>query len=432
MVTLKKYRYVFLFIAVIVLVFTWAILSNGKGKKTEQATSDTPKAALTVNTVQLRQTTLDATVAANGNIAAWQEALIGAEINGLMLTEVLVNVGDHVNRGQVLAKFSVATINADIAQAAANLAEAKAAALEATGNANRARSIKETGALSAQQVEQYISAEASAKAHVDAAEATLNLQKVKLSQTTVNAPDSGIISSRTATVGAVASPGQELFKLVRQGRLEWRAEMTSADVSKIKIGMTAELTLPDGNKLKGKVRAIAPSIDSQTRNAIVYVDLPNSSAKAGMYARGKFVLANTSAFTLPATAVVIRDGFSYVMQVESVMPVESATKDKTPVYHVKQIKVETGRRSGDAVEVLNLEDSGASYVASGGAFLADGDIVKVIGEPVTGEQVTNEHVTNEPGPNKTTDVKNGQAIIPPTSQAQPQTQTQPISQSAKE
>lgn len=422
MVTLKKYRYVFIFMAVLALIFAWAILSNGKSKKTEQSAANTPKAALTVNTVKLSHATLDATVAANGNIAAWQEAVIGAEVNGLMLTEVLVNVGDHVNRGQVLAKFSVSTINADIAQAAANLAEAKASALEATGNANRARSIKETGALSAQQVEQYISAESSAKAHVEAAEAALNLQKVKLSQTTVNAPDSGIISSRTATVGAVASPGLELFKLVRQGRLEWRAEMTSADVSKIKIGMTAQLTLPDGNQLKGKVRAIAPNIDSQTRNAIVYVDLPNSSAKAGMYARGQFVLANTTALVLPATAVVIRDGFSYVMQVAHSNDTHSKdihNNEKSPSYYVKQIKIETGRRSGDVVEILNLEDTGASYVASGGAFLADGDIVRVVGEAVT----------SEPQPNKTTDVKNGQTINPAAINQLPEESDQPLDQS---
>lgn len=374
MSTLKKYRFVFIFLAIIVLIFAWAIFNTNKTKKTEPVSS--PKAALTVTTVQLSRATLDATVSANGNIASWQEALIGSEVNGLLLTDVLVNVGDHVKRGQVLARFSASTINADIAQAAANLAEAKAAAVEATGNANRARSIKDTGALSAQQIEQYISTEASTKAHVEAAEATLNLQRVKLRQTTVVAPDSGIISSRTATVGSVASPGQELFRLVRQGRLEWRAETTSADVGKIKIGMTAELTLPDGNTLKGKVRAVAPSIDSQTRNAIVYVDLPASSAKAGMYARGKFVIANTQALTLPATAVVIKDGFSYVMQVEN-NPASSEANTSSN-QRVKQIKVESGRRSGDVVEVLNLEDTGARYVASGGAFLADGDNVRVV------------------------------------------------------
>jgi HlyD family secretion protein len=373
---LKKYRFVFIFIAIIVLIFAFAIFNSTKSKQSDSTNSNSPKAALTVNTVQLSPAVLNATVPANGNIASWQEALIGSEVNGLLLTEVLVNVGDQVKRGQVLARFSASTINADIAQAAANLAEAKAAAIEASGNANRARSIKDTGALSAQQIDQYISTEASTKAHVEAAEASLNLQRVKLRQTSVVSPDSGIISSRTATVGAVASAGQELFRLVRQGRLEWRAEMTSADVSKIKLGMTAELTLPDGNVLKGKVRAVAPSIDSQTRNAIVYVDLPRSSAKAGMYARGKFVLANTQALTLPASAVVIKDGFSYVMQVED-SPASTDTKS-SPNKRVKQIKVETGRRSGDVVEVLNLEANDANYVASGGAFLADGDVVRVV------------------------------------------------------
>ena len=376
MLTLKKYRFVFIFIAIIVLIFAFAIFNTSKSKKVDSTNSSNPKAALTVNTVKVSHTTLDATVPANGNIASWQEALIGSEVNGLLLTEVLVNVGDNVKRGQVLARFSSSTINADIAQAAANLAEAKAAAIEASGNANRARSIKDTGALSAQQVEQYISSEASTKAHVEAAEASLNLQRVKLRQTSVEAPDSGIISSRTATVGSVASAGQELFRLVRQGRLEWRAEMTSADVSKIKIGMIAELTLPDGHILKGKVRAVAPSIDSQTRNAIVYVDLPGSSAKAGMYARGKFVLANTQALTLPSSSVVIKDGFSYVMQVVDGSASPKANPQASE--RVKQIKVETGRRTGEVVEVLNLEDNDANYVASGGAFLADGDVVRVV------------------------------------------------------
>jgi HlyD family secretion protein len=376
MLTLKKYRFVFIFIAIIVLIFAFAIFNSSKSKKTDATNSNSPKAALTVNTVKLSHTVLNATVPANGNIASWQEALIGSEVSGLLLTEVLVNVGDQVKRGQVLARFSPSTINADIAQASANLAEAKAAAIEASGNANRARSIKDTGALSAQQIDQYMSTEASTKARVEAAEASLNLQRVKLRQTSVNAPDSGIISSRTATVGSVASAGQELFRLVRQGRLEWRAEMTSADVGKIKVGMTADLTLPDGNVLKGKVRAVAPSIDSQTRNAIVYVDLPNSAAKAGMYARGKFVLANTQALTLPASAIVIKDGFSYVMQV--VDATASVDGKALPGKRVKQIKVETGRRSGDVVEVLNLEDSDANYVASGGAFLADGDVVRVV------------------------------------------------------
>lgn len=337
----------------------------------EAASTDDSKAALTVNTVKPARAMLNQNVTANGSIAAWQEAIIGTEVSGLALKEVLVNVGDKVQRGQVLARFNESTIQADLAQATANVAEAKAAALEAAGNASRARSIQDTGAISKQQVEQLLSLEASTQAHLQAMQATIQIQQVRLKQTVLTAPDSGIISARGATVGAVASAGQELFRLIRQGRLEWRAELTSNDVSKISNGMTANFTLPDGTTLTGKVRTTSPIVDSQTRNAIVFVDFANTAnqAKVGMYARGSFVVDTKEALVLPATAVVMKDGFAYVMQVD--------VHNK-----VHQIKVQTGNREAENVEIIGLEgNENSNFVASGGAFLADGDSVNVVPSP---------------------------------------------------
>lgn len=356
-------------VAIVGLVI-YATQTTTKKQVTELPAVATVKSALSVTTVQPKQNSMAVTVPATGNIAAWQEASVGAEISGLLLKEVLVNVGDTVKKGQVLARFSNATVEADMAQAEANLADAKATALEATNNAERARSIQGTGALSAQQTTQYLATEASAKARVEAAEASLKVQQVKLRQTVVLAPDNGLISSRTATVGAVASAGQELFKLIRQSRLEWRAELTSALVNQVKIGMPAVLTLPDGRIARGKVRAFAPTVDTQTRNAIVYVDLTSPDVKAGMYARGQFTLEDSPALTLPNSAVVMRDGFAYVMQL---MPDQS----------VMQVKVALGRRTGEDVEVLNLKGTEAQYVNSGGAFLVDGDKVKVVNPVMT-------------------------------------------------
>ena len=145
---------------------------------TDTNVSQSTKAALTVNLVKPSRTLMNQNIAANGSISPWQEAVIGSESSGLMLAQVLVNVGDKVKRGQLLAEFSTATIAADIAQAQANLAEAKANAIEANGNASRARSIQETGALSMQQIEQLIALDATSKARVAAAEAThLGLMK---------------------------------------------------------------------------------------------------------------------------------------------------------------------------------------------------------------------------------------------------------------
>ena len=384
----KKNRLIWIVLAIAIALAVYFLVIKQKSPDVKVASAEKTQAAntnaaLTVNTVKIKRTLLNLTIPANGNIAAWQEAVVGTEVNGLLLNEVLVNVGDKVKRGQVLARFASGTISADLAQSKASLAEAKAAAIEAAGNASRAKSIQSSGALSTQQIDQFLSAEASTKARVEAAEATLNLQSIKLGQTTVNAPDDGVISSRTATVGSVAAAGQELFKLVRKGRLEWRAELTSADINKIRIGMQADLTLPDGQKIIGKVRAIAPSIDSATRNALVYIDIPAETAKAGMYARGTFILENTEAYTLPASAIVLRDGFSYAMQVIS------KAGDNKGIAQIKQIKVNAGRRSGDLVELLEIENQNGAFqsienqinddfVANGGAFLADGDTVRVV------------------------------------------------------
>jgi HlyD family secretion protein len=371
MIMFKKSYLILIALVIAALIFLAYKLSQDKpdtAMEAKEESQSAAKAALTVDLVRPARNTIANTVAANGSVSPWQEAVIGSESNGLMLTEVLVNVGDNVKRGQLLAKFSASTITADIAQAQANLAEAKANALEAADNAARARSIKDTGALSTQQIEQYIALETTSKARVAAAAATLQSQQIRNTQTKVIAPDSGIISARAATVGAVVSPGQELFKLIRQSRLEWRAELTSSDIGQIKNGMMANLTLPDGSAITGKVRTSSPIIDTQTRNAIVFVDIAAGSAKAGMFARGTFDIGTKEVLTLPSAAIVMKDGFAYVMQVAA-------------DGRVKQLKVQTGERAGANVEVIGLDAAiNSDFVASGGAFLADGDLVTVAGK----------------------------------------------------
>ena len=199
------------------------------------------------------------------------------------------------------------------------------------------------------------------------------MQQLRLAQTLVLAPDSGVISSRSATVGAVLPAGQELFRMIRQGRLEWRAEVASAELAHLKPGTHASIKAADGSIVQGKVRMIAPTVDPQTRLGLVYVDLPrHPNLKAGMFAEGKFELGNSDALTLQQQAVVVRDGFSYVFKLGA---------DS----RVTQMKVQIGRRSGDRVEVLDGLQPDAELVTSGVGFLNDGDLVKVVALP-TSEQ----------------------------------------------
>ena len=324
------------------------------------------KSALTVTIEKPQPVSLPIRLSANGNITAWQEAVIGSESNGLKLTQVLANVGDVVKAGQVLATFSTDSTQADVAQARANVVDAQASALDAAANAERARTLQTSGALSAQQINQYLTLEKTAQAKVEAAQAVLGAQQLKGRQTRVLAPDSGVISARNATVGAVVGSGTELFKMIRKGRLEWRAEVTSAEVARIKPGDKAVVLAASGARVEGRVRIVAPTVNAATRTALVYVDVPaNADLKAGMYARGDFSLGASDALTLQQQALVLRDGFTYAMRVEA--------NNK-----VSQVKLQTGRRVGDAVEILQGAKPGDNFVASGAAFLADGDTVKVV------------------------------------------------------
>jgi HlyD family secretion protein len=324
-----------------------------------------PKPALTVTLVQPQAGTLPLQISANGNIAAWQEASIGSEAAGLRLLEVRANVGDVVTKGQLLATFAADSVQADLAQARANLLEAEANAQDAAGNAARARTLQSTGALSEQQIHQYLTTEQVAKARVEAAKATVAVQQQRMKNTQVLAPDSGVISARSATVGAVLGSGTELFRMVRQGRLEWRAEVTAAELGRIRAGTSVQVSTASGTPVQGKVRMVAPTVDVQTRAGLVYVDLPASAFKAGMYAQGTFALGHSPALTVPQTAVVVRDGFSYVYRVNA---------DN----RVAQLKVQAGRQVGDRLEITSALPADARLVASGGGFLADGDLVRVV------------------------------------------------------
>jgi HlyD family secretion protein len=337
-------------------------------KKPAAATAARP--ALTVTTTQPQRATLPLKIAANGNIAAWQEASIGTEANGLRLAEVRVNVGDAVRKGQVLATFTPELLQADVAQMRAVVAEAEAALAEAQVNAKRARELEKSGALSDQQINQFLTAERTAQARLDAQRAQANVQALRLRQTQVLAPDDGVISSRSATVGAVLPAGQELFRMIRQGRLEWRAEVPAADLARIQPSMAAGVVPSGGQAIAGKVRMLAPTVDPLTRNGIVFVDLaPSRYARAGMFARGEFDIGSGEGLTLPQSAVLLRDGFAYVLRVGA---------DSKVI----ETKVTVGRRLGERIEITAGLDADARVVASGGSFLGDGDTVRVVDAPL--------------------------------------------------
>jgi RND family efflux transporter MFP subunit len=296
------------------------------------------------------------TVDTSGAVAPWQEASIGSQIGGYQLTDVLVNVGDEVKKGQVLARFDSDLLRAAEAQLQANYDQAAA-------NEKRSLALEKVNAIAAQDV---LLATTNAKV----AQALLAANQLQIRYADVVAPDFGVISARSATLGAVVPVGQELFRLIRQNRLEWRGELTASQIVKIAVGQTITLTLPDGSNATAKVRQLAPSLDSQSRLGTVYADIaPGSHALAGMYANGEVALDQRQALSVPAEAVVIRDGRNYVL-----VPTDAGA---TPRVH--QREVVTGRRHGENIEIVEGLDVNTPVVVKGAGFLNDNDLVRVVG-----------------------------------------------------
>lgn len=343
----------------------WALAARAQDKPAAGAAAP-PRAALTVQATVPQRSEWPLKLAAAGNVAAWQEVVIATESSGLRLTEVHAAVGDRVRRGQLLARLSTDTLNAELAQAQAALAEGEAMLAEATATADRARTLGPTGAISQQQATQWLTAERTAQARLASLRAAVKATEVRLAQARITAPDDGVISARWATEGAMAQPGQELFRLIRRDRLEWRAEVPAGELVRLKPGLPATITTPAGSTVKGSLRMVGPVVDAQTRNGLVYVDLaPGSDARPGMFVRGEFQFGAAPGLTLPQTAVLLRDGFSYVHRLGA---------DS----RVTLTKVAVGRRVGDRVEITGGLAADARVVASGGAFLVDGDFVKVV------------------------------------------------------
>jgi RND family efflux transporter MFP subunit len=357
---------------IIALVFGLLLVCGGvfayqqlkKAKQTQP--TNTKAATLSLQVATPEQLTWSNTLLAQGAIAAWQESSISTEIGGLRIARILVDVGSQVKRGQVLATLANDNLQVNIHKQQAAVALAKANLNKAKTDALRANTISSSGALSEQKIQEYQVAEETAKANLESAKASLESAQIDLAHTKILAPDNGVISARTATLGAVVNTGTELFKLIRQNRLEWRAEVAPAELRGLKVGQKAKLSLPQGGEITGTVRSIAPSLNADTRVAFIYIDLPNNSpAKAGMYAEGRIELGQSAALTVPESALVLRDGLNYVFEIDAKNTVQ-------------QRAVKVGRRDNKRVEIVDGLSTQARIAASGGAFLNQGDLVNIV------------------------------------------------------
>lgn len=324
--------------------------------------------ALAVIAVSARIQTWPQIIRANGVIAGWDEARVAASIDGLRLTALLANVGDRVKKDQVLARLDDEMLQAEAVELQAQLQQATASLAQAKAHSQRILRLKDSGATYPQEILQYVTQTDIARAQVASAQAQLEIKRVALRQTFIRSPDDGVVSMRDATLGGVLPVGHVLFRVIRQQRLEWRGELTAEQLARVTAGQRVTLTLPGGDTAAARIRQISPAMDNATRLGTVYADIDiGGPARLGMYTPGEIELSPAPALVIPASSIFIRDGRSMVA---------SLGRDPS-VVKVKLKVVQTGRRLGDRVEAVAGIDEGERLVLQGGAFLGDGDTVRL-------------------------------------------------------
>jgi RND family efflux transporter MFP subunit len=341
-----------------------------RGDRTASATqgSRAREAVLTVTAAALQPVELARTLTINGSIFAWQEVIIAPEVGGYRVAEVKVDVGDRVKRGQTLVELSTALLAAEVATKQATLAQREAQLVNDEAGLSRGESLHEMNLISQADYDKLKSAALASRAGVESARADLEASSLRLKFTNVTAPDDGVITARTVTVGQIAQAGSEMLRLLRNGRIEWRGEVPESRLGDIKPGQPVAVTTADGAVVNGKIRVVAPTIASTNRTGLVYVDLPPSDKlRPGMFARGDIEIGRAPAFTLPLESVVSSDGYSYVFVLK-------------PDHTVERRRVETGALRDAEIEVVSGIEGGEMIVGKGAGFLKDGDLVNVSSE----------------------------------------------------
>jgi RND family efflux transporter MFP subunit len=323
------------------------------------------EAALTVTVVDVMPVELARTITLNGTIHAWQEVIIAPEVGGYRVAEVYVDVGDRVARGDLLVELSTALLSAEVATKEAALRQRDAERLNAEAALERARELSGRQLVSEADLDRLESEALVARAAVEAARADLETSRLRLQFARVTAPDDGVITSRTVTVGQIAQAGAEMLRLLREGRIEWRGDVPEMRLGEVKAGQTVTVTSVDGATFKGTIRVVAPTIANASRTGLVYVDLSaDERLRPGMFARGDIEIGRGPALTVPLESVVSADGYSYVFVLGTGNLVERR-------------RIEIGAVRGTDIAVISGLHAGDNVVVEGAGFLKDGDRVNV-------------------------------------------------------
>ena len=340
-----------------------AACSDAASQQGDQ-TASIAKPALTVGVAGVATRPMTRIVVGTGSVAAWQQLTVAAEIAGLRIVEIAADEGDAVKQAQVLARLDDSILKAQAAQFEASIREAEANVANARADFRRAEELQTSQNIPQATYQQRDTAARTAEARLGMIRAQFDEVNAKLRQTVIRAPTDGVISKRSALLGSVASVGTELFRMIRDGRVEVQALVPELEFGKIAPGQTARVVHGD-IAVSGTVRLVSPVVDPATRLGIAYVALPaDSGLKPGMFARAEIATGTLDALAVPQEALVFRDGRPAAFAIGA-------------DGRVKLRPVGTGTRENGWVEVKSGLECADRIVVAGAGFLNDGDLVRI-------------------------------------------------------
>jgi HlyD family secretion protein len=351
-----------------------------------------------IRVVTARERTLTDRVIVTGTIEAVEEVYVQPEVDGLQIDKLEADVGDVVKAGQTLATLKQDSLILQKSQLQANraktvavgaqleaqLAEAQANEQEAIRQAVRAENLVKSAAVPVSQAEQLRSAATAATARVNAArqgilaneadvkvlDAQISDIDLKLARSDVKTPVAGVVSARTAKIGANAmmNAGSPLFTIIRDNAIELKADVAEGDVLKLKPGQIVHVSVAGTSReVAGKVRMIDPVVDAQTRLGTVKITIDDPAvARIGMYASAEIIISERKVLSLPLTAVTAEKDGMDVRRVED--------------NRVEMRKVETGVQDGDYIEISKGLAVNDVVVEKAGAYVRDGDRITPVPE----------------------------------------------------
>ncbi len=340
------------------LVAALAVSGMSACTKKDDKSATAPSHATVVNYAVVGQSSAPMAITGTGTVSAWQEVPVGAETGGLTAVALLVDEGQSVTQGQPLLKMDDVLLQAQLKQAQASATQAQKAY-------DRAKELYTKGYLSAAALEQN-------EASQQTTAAALATAQTQLSLATVRAPVSGVVTSRKAVLGQIVQQGSELFRIVRDSRLELNMQVVEGDLHHITPNMAATVTSESTGPVTGTVRIVTPMVDPSTRLGVARVSVPWSSGlRPGMFAQGRIEAGTQDVMTVPQSAVVYSENAPGAFVVGA---------DNKAHRH----KVTLGDHLGNTVIIKDGLAAGDRVVTIGAGFLNDGDLVKLQGAAQNG------------------------------------------------